>query len=131
MRTVGPIRYFSSPVLSAENRAFGWCAGVIRPKPKHRLSLFRSIGVTERTQQPKTKQVRIGLKKSWTTLFPGDFTYWERLHSFINNNPVHERDRFFMARLKLLSLSDATEELRSGHVYRDMSVVGPSLHFVP
>ena len=38
----------------------------------------------------------------------------KRLHSFINNYPVHERDLFFMARLKPLSLSDATEELRSG-----------------
>src|SRR5262245_33774770 len=38
------------------------------------------------------------------TLFPGDFAYWERLYSFINNNPVHERDRFFMAMLKPLGI---------------------------
>jgi hypothetical protein len=38
------------------------------------------------------------------TLFPADFAYWERVHSFVDNNPVHERDRFFMAILRPLGI---------------------------
>lgn len=38
------------------------------------------------------------------TLPPGGIEYWARLSAFINNNPVHERDRFFMAMLKPLGI---------------------------
>jgi len=39
-------------------------------------------------------------------------TYCEGLHSYINY-PVHERNRFLMAMLKPLPLSNATKQLRS------------------
>ena len=35
---------------------------------------------------------------------PDGIEYWARLSTFINNNPVHERDRFFMAMLKPLGI---------------------------
>jgi hypothetical protein len=38
------------------------------------------------------------------TLPPAGIEYWARLSAFINNNPVHERDRFFMAMLKPLGI---------------------------
>jgi hypothetical protein len=38
------------------------------------------------------------------TLPPAGLEYWERLSTFINNNPVEERDRFFMAMLKPLGI---------------------------
>jgi hypothetical protein len=53
---------------------------------------------------PKSNKFVSASGKVVDTLFPGDFAYWERLHSFINNNPVHERDRFFMAMLKPLGI---------------------------
>jgi hypothetical protein len=38
------------------------------------------------------------------TLPPAGLEFWERLSMFINNNPVEERDRFFMAMLKPLGI---------------------------
>ncbi len=38
------------------------------------------------------------------TLPPSGIEYWSRLSAFINNNPVQERDRFFMAMLKPLGI---------------------------
>ena len=38
------------------------------------------------------------------TLPPPGLDYWERLSMFINNNPVLERDRFYMAMLKPLGI---------------------------
>jgi len=38
------------------------------------------------------------------TLPPTGIEYWERLSTFINNNPVDERDRFYMAMLKPLGI---------------------------
>ena len=38
------------------------------------------------------------------TLPPQGLEFWARLSAFINNNPVQERDRFFMAMLKPLGI---------------------------
>jgi hypothetical protein len=38
------------------------------------------------------------------TLPPAGLEFWARLSAFINNNPVQERDRFFMAMLKPLGI---------------------------
>ena len=38
------------------------------------------------------------------TLPPHGMAYWQRLSAFINNNPVQERDRFYMAMLKPLGI---------------------------
>ena len=38
------------------------------------------------------------------TIEPKGLEFWKRLSDVINNNPVHERDRFFMAMLKPLGI---------------------------
>lgn len=42
--------------------------------------------------------------KELNTLAPTGLEYWARVAAVINNNPVHERDRFFMAMLKPLGI---------------------------
>ena len=42
--------------------------------------------------------------KAMDTLPPSGIEYWARLSAVINNNPVEERDRFFMAMLKPLGI---------------------------
>jgi len=41
---------------------------------------------------------------SFSTLPPQGLEFWSRLSVFINNNPVQERDRFYMAMLKPLGI---------------------------
>ena len=42
--------------------------------------------------------------KTLDTIPPEGIEFWARLSAFINNNPVHERDRFFMGMLKPLGI---------------------------
>lgn len=42
--------------------------------------------------------------ETMNTLPPQGMEFWSRLSNFINNNPVQERDRFFMAMLKPLGI---------------------------
>jgi hypothetical protein len=43
------------------------------------------------------------------TLPPQGLEFWARLSAFINNNPVQERDRFFMATIKPLGIEKGKE----------------------
>jgi hypothetical protein len=43
------------------------------------------------------------------TLPPQGLEFWARLSAFINNNPVQERDRFYMAMLKPLGIEKGRE----------------------
>ena len=38
------------------------------------------------------------------TLPPAGMAYWERLSAFVNNNPVQDRDLFYMGMLKPLGI---------------------------
>ena len=42
--------------------------------------------------------------KVMSTLPPAGIAYWERLSAFVNNNPVQERDLFYMGMLKPLGI---------------------------
>ena len=58
---------------------------------------------SERDNPKPNKVVSMSGKKMETTP-PDGIEYWARLAAVINNNPVHERDRFFMAMLKPLGI---------------------------
>ena len=52
---------------------------------------------------PKQKIVDIsGIR--WSQTPPRGIDYWKSLHAIIQREPVHERDRFFMAMLKPLGI---------------------------
>jgi hypothetical protein len=55
-------------------------------------------------QNPRRSTFTSGSGKVVDTLIPSDMKFWERLSTFINNNQVDERDRFFMAMLKPLGI---------------------------
>ena len=55
-------------------------------------------------ENPKPNRTFSGSGKAIDSLEPEGLEYWKRLSDVINNNPVHERDRFFMAMLKPLGI---------------------------
>ena len=58
---------------------------------------------------------------------PDGIEYWARLSAFINNNPVHERDRFFMAMLKPLGIEKGKAfkpDARQRAILEDAAKVG-------
>jgi hypothetical protein len=73
------------------------------PDAVQRVHQLRIYPWSERAQPKPTKIVSISGRPVDTTP-PGGLEFWARLTGFINNNPVQERDRFFMAMLKPLGI---------------------------
>jgi hypothetical protein len=67
------------------------------------VSKMNAYPWSERANPKQAKFVSFS-GKVMDTLPPDGIEYWKRLSTFINNNPVQERDRFFMAMLKPLGI---------------------------
>ena len=76
---------------------------------------------------PKANKVFSMSAKTYDTTPPNGIEYWARLSAFINNNPVHERDRFYMAMLKPLGIEKGKEfkpDARQRAILEDAAKVG-------
>ena len=65
-----------------------------------------------------------------TTIPPDGIEYWEMLSAFINNNPVHERDLFFMAMLKPLGIEKGKAfkpDARQRAILEDAARIGDAM----
>jgi len=69
---------------------------------------LRIYPFSERSNPKPNKFVSIS-GMAINTLPPQGIEYWARLSAFINNNPVAERDRFYMAMLKPLGIEKGKE----------------------
>jgi hypothetical protein len=61
---------------------------------------------------------------------PGGMEFWERLATFIENNPVQERDRFYMAMLKPLGIEKGQPfkpDARQQAILDDAAVLGDAM----
>jgi hypothetical protein len=68
--------------------------------------------------------------KVMDTLPPNGIEYWARLFAFINNNPVQERDRFFMAMLKPLGIEKGKPfkpDARQRAILEDAARIGDAM----
>ena len=71
-----------------------------------RLAILKKINIypyAERTN-PKPRGYITPEGKAWQAWHPRGMDYWARLADIINREPIHERDRFFMAMLKPLGI---------------------------
>lgn len=73
---------------------------------KKRMELLSKIAIYpySKRDNPKPRGFITSQGKPWLAAQPRGITYWERLSEIINREPVHERDRFFMAMLKPLGI---------------------------
>lgn len=79
---------------------------VLSPDPqvaKALLDKFRIYPYSQRTVPPTTQFVSPS-GKPWSGTQPRGMAYWQLLAATINQEPVRERDRFFMAMLKPLGI---------------------------
>jgi len=67
------------------------------------LPQMRSYAWSDRANPPKEQVVPAGSAK-WSQTPPIGMAYWESLASALANEPVEERDRFFLAMLKPLGI---------------------------
>ena len=93
------------------------------------VNLIKSMRVypwSERDNPKPNKFVSMS-GKTMDTIPPDGIEYWARLSAFINNNPVHERDRFFMAMLKPLGIEKGKPfkpDARQRAILEDAAKVG-------
>ena len=79
---------------------------------------------------PKALKVVSMSGKPVDSIPPDGIEYWVRLATFINNNPVHERDRFFMAMLKPLGIEKGKPfqpDARQRAILEDAARLGPAM----
>ena len=67
------------------------------------IAKSRVYPYSERANRKPNKVLRV-TGKYINTIEPEGLAYWKRLSEVINNNPVEEQDRFFMAMLKPLGI---------------------------
>lgn len=67
------------------------------------LDMYQIHSYARRDNPPATKLLTTQ-RMPWSGMPPRGMTYWERLHAILQREPVAERDRFFMAMLKLLGI---------------------------
>lgn len=74
--------------------------------PDERLAILKKIEIYPYAERanPKPRGYIRPEGKPWLAAHPRGLEYWERLADIINREPVHERDRFFMAMLKPLGI---------------------------
>ncbi|WP_145433121.1 DUF1254 domain-containing protein [Lacipirellula limnantheis] len=76
-------------------------------KAKVLLEQLEIYPLSESDNPPRKKIVDIsGIR--WSQTPPRGIEYWKSLHAIIQREPVHERDRFFMAMLKPLGIEKGT-----------------------
>ena len=82
--------------------------GIIRKATRMRAVADRQEGARSirgvSANNPKPNKFISIRARSIDTLPPQGMEYWERLSAFINNNPVQERDLFYMGMLKPLGI---------------------------
>ena len=99
---------------------------------RRRRQLIKKMRVypwSERDNPKANKFVSMSGKKM-DTIPPDGIEYWARLSAFINNNPVHERDRFFMAMLKPLGIEKGKAfkpDARQRAILEDAAKVGHAM----
>lgn len=96
--------YFVVP-CNTVNMFFGFRA--LDPDPKVTETLLKQVKIypyDKRANPLPTKIISPPVGKRWYGIQPKGISYWERLHSILQNEPVEERDRFFMAWLKNLGI---------------------------
>jgi hypothetical protein len=71
-----------------------------------RIAMLEKIAIYPYAERanPKPRGYITPDGKPWLAAPPRGMEYWERLSEVINREPVHERDRFFMAMLKPLGI---------------------------
>jgi hypothetical protein len=95
--------YYSIPSPTM-NIFFGFRA--LDPDPKKSEALIHGVKIypyAQRANPTPTKVVSPGGKKYFAGQ-PDSLAYWERLHAILEEEPVQERDRFFMSWLNNLGL---------------------------
>jgi hypothetical protein len=99
------------------------------PATVQRVKSLRVYPWSERSNPKANKFVSIsGL--TIDTLPPLGMAYWERLSAFINNNPVQERDRFYMAMLKPLGIEHGKPfkpDARQRAILEDAARIGDAM----
>jgi len=112
------------------NVFFGFRVLAVEPKQaKAIVDRLRVYPYAMRHNPPPTRIVSPG-GKAWSATPPRGLSYWERLAEVIDKEPVHERDRFFMAMLRPLGIEKGKRfapDERQQKILTDAALVGEAM----
>lgn len=98
-------------------------------KAKALLELLEIYPLSQSSNTPKKTIVDIsGIR--WSQTPPRGIEYWRSLHAIIQREPVHERDRWFMAMLKPLGIEKGKPfepDERQARLLADGALVGEAM----
>jgi hypothetical protein len=98
-------------------------------KAKALLEMLEIYPLSKSDNPPNKKIVDIsGIR--WSQTPPREIDYWKSLHAIIQREPVHERDRFFMAMLKPLGIEKDKPfepDVRQARLLTDAALVGEAM----
>lgn len=89
--------YFIVP-CNTVNVFFGF--RTLDPDPKVTETLLKQVKIypyDKRANPTATRVISPPAGKKWLGIQPSGIAYWERLHAILQNEPVEDRDLFFMA----------------------------------
>ena len=89
--------YFMVP-CNTVNVFFGF--RTLDPDPKVTETLLKQVKIypyDKRANPTATRVISPPADKKWLGIQPTGIAYWHRLHAILQNEPVEDRDRFFMA----------------------------------
>ncbi len=98
-------------------------------KAKALLEMLEIYPLSKSSNPPKKTIVDIsGIR--WSQTSPRGIDYWKSLHAIIQREPVHERDRWFMAMLKPLGIEKGEPfepDERQARLLSDGALVGEAM----
>ncbi|MDO6581067.1 DUF1254 domain-containing protein [Photobacterium sp. 2_MG-2023] len=79
---------------------------VLDPDPEQGKKLISSFNIYPYSKKSNPSEIKLLTPKgkAWSGTQPKGMHYWERLHQIIQEEPVNERDRFYMAMLASLGI---------------------------
>lgn len=95
-------------------------------------NMLKQVQIYPYSQRNNPRKTRIinASGQAINTLAPEGLEYWQQLSDMINNNPVDDRDRFFLAMLKPLGIEKGkpfNPDLRQQKILQEALVLGTAM----
>jgi hypothetical protein len=102
------------------------------PDREKRMAMLEKIAIYPYSERnnPKPRGFIMPEGKPWLAAQPRGMIYWERLANIINREPVQERDRLFLAMLKLLGIEKGKPfqpTARQSRILTEASLIGEAM----
>jgi len=91
-------------VFQSPTNSIGWGFRILDTDPAFESNFIEALKVSALGGKPVQNKLIKGLDKAWSTTAYRGLGYWKTLHEIINDEPVREQDKPWMALIKPLGI---------------------------